>query len=392
MTTRELINASHATAVAAVAERPLRPELIATARDYMDAARAENTRRAYRRSWAAFEAWCARESRHALPANPETVVAWMGWAAKGLDGQRPWNRSTINQALSAIVLAQRQFHGERIAKLRRRRDNLQAGGHAVAAELKKPNEEIEALSTVQPFDHKHPLIAEEWSGISRSKAKQDAIRQTLPILASNLRTMLEGLGYGAGKLPADARDAALLALGWQGRSELVGLDWEKVGSGTGCLRIDERGLIIALAVSKGSQTEPVPIAVPHADMPAAFAAVQAWASIAGLQPGEPVFRPVDKRQCIGAGRLTDRSVSRIIKARVRAYAIVAGRTEEEADVIAERMSGHSMRSGYATAAAAANVPSYRIQQHTRHKSAEMVSRYVREADKWTKNGLKGMGF
>jgi hypothetical protein len=32
-----------------------------------------------------------------------------------------------------------------------------------------------------------------------------------------------------------------------------------------------------------------------------------------------------------------------------------------------------------------------LQQHTRHKSAEMVARYVCEADKWTKNGLKGVG-
>jgi hypothetical protein len=69
--------------------------------------------------------------------------------------------SIINQALSAIVLA-RQFHGERIAKLWRRRDDLQAGGPAFAAELKKLNEEIEALNTVQSFDRKHPLIAEEW--------------------------------------------------------------------------------------------------------------------------------------------------------------------------------------------------------------------------------------
>jgi hypothetical protein len=36
-------------------------------------------------------------------------------------------------------------------------------------------------------------------------------------------------------------------------------------------------------------------------------------------------------------------------------------------------------------------PSYRVQQHTWHKSAEMVARYIREADKWTKNGLKGVG-
>jgi hypothetical protein len=41
--------------------------------------------------------------------------------------------------------------------------------------------------------------------------------------------------------------------------------------------------------------------------------------------------------------------------------------------------------------AARDMPSYRIQQHTRHKSAQMVAAYIREADKWT-SGLKGVGF
>jgi len=43
-------------------------------------------------------------------------------------------------------------------------------------------------------------------------------------------------------------------------------------------------------------------------------------------------------------------------------------------------------------AAARDMPGYRIQQHTRHKSAEMVAGYIRQADKWTKSGLKGVGF
>ena len=47
--------------------------------------------------------------------------------------------------------------------------------------------------------------------------------------------------------------------------------------------------------------------------------------------------------------------------------------------------------GYATSAAVADVPGYRIKQHTRHKSDPMVSRYIREADKWTKSGLKAVG-
>jgi integrase len=77
---------------------------------------------------------------------------------------------------------------------------------------------------------------------------------------------------------------------------------------------------------------------------------------------------------------------------VRALAVARGKSEDEAGALAEAMSGHSLRAGYATAAAANDVPSYRIQQHTRHRSAEMVARYVREADRWTKSGLKGVGF
>jgi hypothetical protein len=46
-----------------------------------------------------------------------------------------------------------------------------------------------------------------------------------------------------------------------------------------------------------------------------------------------------------------------------------------------------MRAGYATSAAARDMPGYRIQQHTRHRSAEMKA-----TDKWTKSGLKGVGF
>jgi integrase len=245
------------------------------------------------------------------------------------------------------------------------------------------------------LDRKHPVIAETWRGISRKKVRTETLRQAQPLTPSDLRHMLSDLGRAASKLPADARDAALLALGWSAalrRSELVGLDWEKVSTGTGTLCLDERGLVVVLKTSKSSQTEAASVVVPCPEMPTACAAVKTWATLAALQPGEPVFRAIDKGQHIHSERLTGRSVSRIIKARVRAQLIANGKSEAEAEAIAEHMSGHSMRAGYATAAAAQNMPGYRIQQHTRHKSAEMVSRYVREADKWTKNGLKGIGF
>jgi DNA invertase Pin-like site-specific DNA recombinase len=39
------------------------------------------------------------------------------------------------------------------------------------------------------------------------------------------------------------------------------------------------------------------------------------------------------------------------------------------------ISRHSLRAGYATSAAARNMPAYRIQSHTRHKSAQVVAGY-----------------
>jgi integrase len=192
-----------------------------------------------------------------------------------------------------------------------------------------------------------------------------------------------------------ARDAALLALGWAAalrRSELVSLDWQKLGAGGGFVRIDERGIVVTLMASKASQDQAETIVVPTQHMPKACQALEAWAAVAKLESGEPVFCAVNQWQHFSSERLTDRSVARIVKARVKALVKQRGSSETEADEIVELISGHSLRAGYATSAAARNMPAYRIQSHTRHKSAEMVAGYIREADKWTKSCLDGVGF
>jgi integrase len=229
-----------------------------------------------------------------------------------------------------------------------------------------------------------------WKGI-RNEAGH-AQRQARPLTAPDLRSLLSAIGTAR---PSDMRDAAMIALGWAGalrRSELVGLDWQERGDGSGFVSIDERGVTITLLRSKTSQAEAVAIVIPAQDMPAACAALAEWARLAALKPGEPVFRRVDHWEHIGADRLTDRSVARIIKARVSLLARMRGFSEQQAAEIAAKCSGHSLRAGYATAAAQADLPTHRIMQHTRHKSAEMVNRYIRESDKWTKSGLQGVGF
>jgi integrase len=125
-------------------------------------------------------------------------------------------------------------------------------------------------------------------------------------------------------------------------------------------------------------------------MPKACQALEAWAAVVKLEAGEAVFCAIHQWQHISAARLTDRSVARIVKSRVKALVKQRGRSEAETDELVELISGHSLRAGYATSAAARNMPAYRIQSHTRHKSAQVVAGYIREADKWTKSGLDGV--
>jgi hypothetical protein len=68
-----------------------------------------------------------------------------------------------------------------------------------------------------------------------------------------------------------------------------------------------------------------------------------WAKVAQPAPGQPVFRAGDQRQNIAAERLTNRSVSRTIKSRVRALAILRGKSKAEADELVERFSEPASR-------------------------------------------------
>jgi integrase len=330
-------------------------ELIERAKDYMAEALSERTREAYGRWQRAFTGWCERHGRQTLPASPETIAAWLTSLADGEDGRRPLARASINQALAAVTLAHR------------------FAGHA--------------------FDRKHRVIAMTWSGISRVKAMTEVERQASPVVAADVGDLLAMLNV---ERNIGCRNAALLTLGWGAalrRSELVGLDWEHIGQGgncTGFVRINERGILITLARSKASQDKAETVVIPRADLPEACEALEAWAMRAELQPCEPIFRAVNNRHQIATERLTAHSVSRIVKKTMRDLARRRGKSKAEAKDLVRRFSGHSLRAGYATSAAAADVPALRIQQHTRHRSADMVARYVRESDKWSRSGLKGV--
>ena len=71
---------------------------------------------------------------------------------------------------------------------------------------------------------------------------------------------------------------------------------------------------------------------------------------------------------VGAERLTDQSVALIIKSRAHLPA-----------ELLPKLSGHSLRAGYATAAAAAGIEERKIANVTRHKNITVLRRYIRSA-------------
>lgn len=161
------------------------------------------------------------------------------------------------------------------------------------------------------------------------------------------------------------RDRAVLLLGFAGafrRSELVALDVADTAE-------TETGLLVTIRRSKTDQEgEGITIAIARGDVACPARALRQWLDAAGIETG-PIFRPINKAGTVAASRLTDRSVANIVKA-------YAGRAGFDADTF----SGHSLRSGFLTSAAAKGASIFKMMDVSRHKSVETLRGYVRDSE------------
>jgi site-specific recombinase XerD len=89
---------------------------------------------------------------------------------------------------------------------------------------------------------------------------------------------------------------------------------------------------------------------------------------AGIESGA-LFRSVNKAGRVAAARLTDRSVANIVKA-------MAGSVGLDDSTF----SGHSLRSGFLTSAAANGASIFKMMDVSRHKSVDTLRGYVRDAE------------
>lgn len=336
------------------------PVLSDAARAFAKASLAENTRRAYAAQWKRWLQHCETTGEPPLPAAPVAVANWL--ASRAMDGRSGGKRGRDKRA------------GQSIATLRT----------AVAA--------VKAIHQAQglDFDASASELRMTLQGIRRERSEK--IEKAAPLRAELLLEVLAGLGDD----PIDVRDAALLALGYcfaRRRSELVGLDWERLGDGDGILSSSAREMKVELVRHKTQSSEPMVSVVPRSYNSVAVQAVERWLTLAAVQPGEPVLRRVRKGGHIGTERLNDQSVTGIIQRRLQEHFERQGVPTTKAVAEAAQYSGHSLRHGFVATAAEAEASVQAITSVTGHRSLHVVMGYISQAEKSriSPHRIKGVG-
>jgi site-specific recombinase XerD len=299
---------------------------IAAAVTFARAEKAEATRRAYRTDFEIFRNWCNERRVAELPANAETVAAFLAFEAS-----RSIRPSTITRRVAAIRYA-----------------------HTLAGHEPPTNAET---------------VRATLRGIRRTMGTAP-IRKA-PITAERTRAM----AAAAPNTLVGLRDRALLLLGFAGalrRSELVALnvdDLEEIEGGL-CIRIarsktDQEGQGAVIAIVPGVVACPV-------------RSIREWLTAAKITGG-PVFRSIVKGGRVTADRLSAKSVVDIIKC----YAQRIG-------LDAKSVGGHSLRAGFLTSAAARGASIFKMMDVSRHRSVDTLRAYIHDAERFRDHAGTGL--
>jgi integrase len=304
-------------------------ELRIIAREAVDASRASSTEKAYASDWRDFSAFATRICREHMPADPETVALYVADLRRS--GRRP---ATISRKLAAIAVYHR------------------SAGH--------------------PSPCEHDVVRAVVRGTRRTLGV--AQRQSTALSLDGLTRLLAPIG----KDPRGLRDRALLLVGFAAalrRSELVAIDFSDLTfeQGMGVIirvrrsKTDQESAGDDVAIAQGSELKTCPVA-----------ALRDWLEMSGIDSG-PVFRRVRRGGAVGSESLTGYAVAQITAARAADAGL-------EGD-----FAGHSLRSGFATAAARAGSSERAIMRHGRWKDSASARRYIRDGNRWAENPTTTIG-
>ena len=291
--------------------------------------KANNTVRAYKSDFNDFGLFCAKNGLNSLPSEPKIISLYLTYL------------STKNMKISTI---------------KRRLVSL-----GVIHKLKG-----------YYLDTKHPSIIENIMGIKRRKGSIQKGKK--PLLINSLKKIIDVIDKENKEEIKKSRDRSIILIGFSGgfrRNEIVSLDFDD-------LDFVSEGLKINLKKSKTDQFgEGLVKGLPYFDnsLYCPVLSIKKWIEISNIESG-PLFRRFSKGSKLSNNRLTDQTVALLIKK----YLKLAG-------IESKNYSGHSLRSGFATSAAEAGAEERNIMAMTGHKSAEMVRRYIKEANLFKNNPL-----
>ena len=291
--------------------------------------KSNNTVRAYKSDFKDFGLFCAKNGFKALPSEPKIISLYLTYLST-----KEIKISTLKRRLVSIGM---------IHKLK---------GHYL--------------------DTKHPAIIENIMGIKRRKGSIQKGKK--PLLINSLKLIINAINEQKKEEIQKLRDKSVILIGFSGgfrRNEIVTLNYED-------LEFVPEGLKITITRSKTDQFGEGSIkALPYFDNSeyCPVITLKQWLEVSKINSG-PVFRRFSKGSKLLEHRLTDQTVALLIKK----YLNLAG-------IDSKNYSGHSLRSGFATAAAESGAEERSIMAMTGHKSAEMVRRYIKEANLFKNNAL-----
>jgi site-specific recombinase XerD len=300
----------------------------------LQSSKAKNTVRAYKSDFNDFGLFCAKNGFKSLPSEPKIVSLYLTHLSTN-----EVKISTIKRRLVSIGV---------IHKLK---------GHYL--------------------DTKHPMIIENILGIKRRKGSIQIGKK--PLLINNLKLIIDVIDKNNYEDLKKLRDRSIILMGFSGgfrRNEIVSLDCDD-------LDFVAEGLKINLKRSKTDQFGEGSVkGLPYFDNTqyCPVLSLKNWIEASKISSG-PLFRRFSKGSKLTENRLTDQTVALLIKK----YLKLAG-------IDNKNYSGHSLRSGFATAAAESGANERNIMAMTGHKSTEMVRRYIKEANLFKNNALNKIKF
>lgn len=324
--------------------------LVDQARDYADAATAENTNKAYKADWKHFASWCRRKGVDPLVPSPAVIGLYIAHCAKPQDGSPALSVSTIERRMSGLSA------------------NYRARGLTL--------------------DLKDRHVASVWAGIKNTHGKPP--KQKEAVLAEDVLEMVSALTFGL----RDMRDRAILLLGYAGglrRTEIVGLDIGKddTDDSRGYIEILDGGAVLYIKGKTGWRE--VEIGRGSSDQSCPVHALEQWLHYGKIDFG-PIFRRVYRDNSgVGSERLSDKHVVRLIKKLVLDSGVGLDRPAlaklSDEDRV-KHFAGHSLRAGLASSA---EVDERHVQKQLGHASAEMTRQYQRRRDRFRVNLTKAAG-